>query len=166
MAFMSESLRQWFGDSKVVDADGKPLVVYHGTADEFDHFIPSVYGGVQGGLFFTHDEQIAAQFALSAQESTDNDGRVLAVHLSICCPKRIDAADIMDGPAHSFAREFAAVAAARAEGYDGLFIGNVPEHDGRRADQWVALDPAQVRIIAVTLVDALAWDSRASAYQP
>gem|GEM_PF-4915743 len=25
------SFKQWFGDSKVVDADGKPLVVYHGT---------------------------------------------------------------------------------------------------------------------------------------
>jgi len=28
----------WFGDSKVVDADGKPLVVYHGTLKEFDEF--------------------------------------------------------------------------------------------------------------------------------
>lgn len=26
---------KWFGDSKVVDADGKPLVVYHGTASDF-----------------------------------------------------------------------------------------------------------------------------------
>lgn len=27
----SEAFKKWFGDSKVVDADGKPLVVYHGT---------------------------------------------------------------------------------------------------------------------------------------
>lgn len=27
----SDSFKRWFGDSKVVDADGKPLVVYHGT---------------------------------------------------------------------------------------------------------------------------------------
>lgn len=27
----SEAFKRWFGDSKVVDADGKPLVVYHGT---------------------------------------------------------------------------------------------------------------------------------------
>lgn len=26
-----EALRRWFGESKVVDAAGKPLVVYHGT---------------------------------------------------------------------------------------------------------------------------------------
>lgn len=28
----------WFGDSKVVDEDGRPLVVYHGTDAEFDEF--------------------------------------------------------------------------------------------------------------------------------
>lgn len=27
----TEAFKKWFGDSKVVDADGKPLVVYHGT---------------------------------------------------------------------------------------------------------------------------------------
>jgi len=30
--------KQWFGDSKVVDADGKPLVVYHGTTADFTRF--------------------------------------------------------------------------------------------------------------------------------
>jgi hypothetical protein len=25
------AFKKWFGDSKVVDADGKPLVVYHGS---------------------------------------------------------------------------------------------------------------------------------------
>lgn len=30
----------WFGDSKVVDESGKPLVVYHHTPESFDGFIP------------------------------------------------------------------------------------------------------------------------------
>lgn len=29
---------KWFGDSKVVDEEGKPLVVYHGTTEQFDTF--------------------------------------------------------------------------------------------------------------------------------
>lgn len=29
---------RWFGSSKVVDADGRPLVVYHGTGSDFDVF--------------------------------------------------------------------------------------------------------------------------------
>nr|DAI59741.1 MAG TPA: hypothetical protein [Caudoviricetes sp.] len=34
----SEAFKRWFGDSKVVDEKGKPLVVYHGTNTEFDTF--------------------------------------------------------------------------------------------------------------------------------
>ena len=30
--------KKWFGDSKVVDSNGKPLVVYHGTKSDFNEF--------------------------------------------------------------------------------------------------------------------------------
>lgn len=36
----SEAFKKWFGDSKVVDEDGKPLVVYHGSPEAFDAFDP------------------------------------------------------------------------------------------------------------------------------
>ena len=32
------AFKEWFGDSKVVDDEGKPLVVYHGTTADFDTF--------------------------------------------------------------------------------------------------------------------------------
>lgn len=34
----SPEFKRWFGESKVVDENGKPLVVYHGTADSFKEF--------------------------------------------------------------------------------------------------------------------------------
>jgi hypothetical protein len=34
----SPYFKSWFGDSKVIDKDGKPLVVYHGTASDFKKF--------------------------------------------------------------------------------------------------------------------------------
>ena len=34
----TEAFRKWFSDSKVVDENGDPLVVYHGTANEFEAF--------------------------------------------------------------------------------------------------------------------------------
>ena len=37
----SAAFQAWFGDSKVVDADGKPLIVYHGTTGDFSAFDPS-----------------------------------------------------------------------------------------------------------------------------
>jgi N12 class adenine-specific DNA methylase len=34
------AFKRWFGDSKVVDAEGRPLVVYHATTGNFDAFKP------------------------------------------------------------------------------------------------------------------------------
>lgn len=50
----------WFGDSKVVDDKGRPLVVYHGTDAEFDTFdIEKSKNGVYGkGFYFAYDERI------------------------------------------------------------------------------------------------------------
>ncbi|MEY2653769.1 MAG: hypothetical protein RLZZ524_797, partial [Pseudomonadota bacterium] len=36
----TQEFRRWFGDSKVVDEQGKPLVVYHATASDFSIFKP------------------------------------------------------------------------------------------------------------------------------
>ena len=33
-----ENFRRWFGDSKIVDEEGKPLVVYHGTGADIKEF--------------------------------------------------------------------------------------------------------------------------------
>src|SRR5690606_5138263 len=41
--------KRWFGDSKVVDANGKPLVVYHGTKADFSTFSLEKFGQTDGG---------------------------------------------------------------------------------------------------------------------
>jgi hypothetical protein len=53
------AFRKWFGNSKAVDANGNPLVVYHGTlAGEFDQFKPGSTAWTDG-IFFTSRESIA-----------------------------------------------------------------------------------------------------------
>lgn len=59
--------KKWFGKSKVVDAKGKPLVVYHGTTGEFTTFAKeranreSDFGA---GFYFTNtQEDVAANYA-------------------------------------------------------------------------------------------------------
>lgn len=59
----------WFGDSKVVDEDGRPLVVYHGTKEEFDTFdIKQVgsntgnFGHIGFGFYFTQDQDYAQSY--------------------------------------------------------------------------------------------------------
>lgn len=45
---------KWFGDSKVVDEQGRPLVVYHGTRAEFDSFNKS-----RTGIFFNTTKKLS-----------------------------------------------------------------------------------------------------------
>lgn len=63
------AFRRWFGDSKVVDTSGKPLVVYHGTANTFSKFDPKLSGrnyawrGGGEGFFFTSNPETASVYA-------------------------------------------------------------------------------------------------------
>ena len=34
----TKQFKRWFGDSKVVDRDGEPLVMYHGTSEKMEIF--------------------------------------------------------------------------------------------------------------------------------
>jgi len=63
--------KKWFGDSKVVDAEGNPLVVYHGTNQNITSFDPSKIGSRDAGFFgsgfyLTPDADIATDYADSA----------------------------------------------------------------------------------------------------
>ena len=61
------AFKKWFGDwendsanaSKVVDENGEPLVVYHGTASDFNIFKI----GRTGGIFFTNNKNSAERFS-------------------------------------------------------------------------------------------------------
>lgn len=58
--------QNWFGGSKAVDAAGKPLVVYHGTANNFDSFDRSKIKDNQDhsfGFHFTSHPDEAAAYA-------------------------------------------------------------------------------------------------------
>ncbi len=73
--------QRWFGDSKVVDAEGKPLVVYHGTTGDFSAFdraqIKRKAAGT--GFYFTTDK--------SQRGYAEGEGaNVMPVYLSIQNP--------------------------------------------------------------------------------
>ncbi|GMO61865.1 MAG: hypothetical protein Ta2D_08040 [Rickettsiales bacterium] len=58
--------KKWFGDSKVVDKKGKPLVVYHGSGGEndikiFDSNKTSEFNAK--GIYFTDNENVATQYS-------------------------------------------------------------------------------------------------------
>ena len=51
--------KKWFGDSKIVDADGNPKVMYHGTAQDITAFKPKQ----AGAIFLTDDPEFAGKFS-------------------------------------------------------------------------------------------------------
>lgn len=63
----SPEFKEWFGDSKVADEDGKPLVVYHGTTADFSAFDrdrTDPESDLGGGFYFTNNrEEVAENYA-------------------------------------------------------------------------------------------------------
>jgi len=73
----TRAFEEWFADSKIVNDDGKPLVVYHGTpAGGFTHFDRK--GSI--GIFFSADPEMASGYAVMDR---NGDCAVYPVYLSI-----------------------------------------------------------------------------------
>ena len=79
-----------FGDSKVVDAEGRPLVVYHGTGTDFDRFDLGLVGRTFGtaadelGFFFSSNPETASKYAINAGHG--GGGNVMPVYVRIADP--------------------------------------------------------------------------------
>lgn len=72
----------WFGDSKVVDEQGRPLVVYHGTDAEFDTFDKTKVGkhaSKLGGGFYT----------TNVKKEAGGYGEPMALYVSIQKPIQV-----------------------------------------------------------------------------
>ncbi|MDQ1341016.1 MAG: hypothetical protein QG567_2174, partial [Campylobacterota bacterium] len=91
-----KNFKEWFGDSKVVDERGEPLVVYHGTSADFSEFqlkfqtkgTKSALGKL--GFFFSSDADLASDFSKnkwdSAKSKYKKNANVLPVYLSLKNP--------------------------------------------------------------------------------
>ena len=82
--------KAWFGNSKVVDAHGNPMCVYHGTTGDFDTFLHNAGNGSGSregmlGFWFTDHPTVASDFAEWASRNYD-PSIVLPVYLKIQNP--------------------------------------------------------------------------------
>lgn len=82
----SEAFKRWFGDSKVVDAEGKPLVVYRGEHGAGDGQPRTVLGS----FTFTDDPTVASTYAERPNDLRNfpyaESPRVIPAYLSIQKP--------------------------------------------------------------------------------
>lgn len=121
----TDAFKRWFGDSKVVDAEGKPLVVYHG----------STTGGLSSATvqstFFSDKPAVANGYALDLEAGRAGDQPVVnPVYLRIENPLVIDAQGEawMRIPFEGRTETTDGLAAiAKKRGHDGVIIKNVDD---------------------------------------
>lgn len=157
--------KRWFGDSKVVDAEGLPLVVYHGTGDSFDTFDPAKIGGNyrwSKGFYFAATPEAASEYAMSATDASPaqrgipgvfagspaDTGRgganVMPVYLAMSNPLVRTARGDMS-PDQSTDRNIEKwMAEARANGNDGLIVKPGAAF-GDRGPIYIAFRPEQIK---------------------
>lgn len=129
------NFRVWFKGSKIVDQNGQPLIVYHGSQEEFIKF--------KGDTYFTDDWNNADGYA--------GGKYVYEVYLSIKNPLVVDAKgkkwDDLDEPYLSTQNS---VDMLDRKKYDGVIINNVKDSWIDDADYqdpstiYVAIDPTQM----------------------
>lgn len=158
----TDAFRKWFGKSMVVDANGNPMVVYHGTTrGGFTAFDISKVDAHHNGFFFTDSYRLAGTYATleHEQDPTPPIGRsrgdgdvsigVIPVYLRLQDPLIVDAkgaswaalpfkaaggasSGIVDKRAKVTTDDVAFY--AKANGYDGAIILNV--HDSSHEEIW------------------------------
>ena len=163
----------WFGDSKAVDKDGAPLVVYHGSPDarfvNEDGIFATMkdrmlkYGATpeskraadrERGFFFTTSRAVAKTYAdphrsfdyQNAEES------VIPTYLSIKNPLEFDATGLHWREAQKQISKDDFIARAKDAGHDGVVIRNVRDsYDSMRggkdplSDVYVAFKSEQIK---------------------
>ena len=153
----SAAFKKWFKNSKVVDENGQPLVVYHGTKQgDFSSFDKSKIGaqtdyGYRGkGFYFTPQQELAAMYSRDWQkfkQVPNENGRVMPVYLSVQNPYIIKSKD-----AHNMLSKFESESFTRKlqeQGYDGVFVEMddlVKSYDGE-LQEIIVFEPTQIKSI-------------------
>ena len=141
--------KNWFGDSKVVDADGKPLTVYHGTSKDVDF---NSFKGNKNGIWFTPNPDIASNYAMQndsmgyrrgtgySMEPTNTASRVIPAYVSIENPAVFDVWPDQIRYATNYKKALGDYfTQLKAQGHDGVIFGS-----GEDAT-YVAFNPEQVK---------------------
>jgi predicted transcriptional regulator len=129
---------RWFKDSKVVDDQGKPLVVYHGTRPGGDINVFESRGPTDG-VYFTPDTKYAEGFTENVFEDTGERGAIYPVYLSIQKPY-IVRTEFGTEKADDFLYRGLDRTKLKAQGYDGAML----YLDGE-LDQVIAFEPTQIK---------------------
>ena len=140
------NFRKWFGKSKVVDRDGTPKVVYHGTQYPISAFdkdwIGIKYSADTIGFFFIDSEEIANYYATTTSYGTNvkQGGNIVPCYLSMQKPLKLhtssDAINMWDTKLDSILKKL------EKGSYDGVIITT-----DKAETMYVVFEPNQIKSI-------------------
>ncbi len=125
----SPYFKKWFGKSKVVDDNGEPLVVYHGSKADFTEFKRSKGGEFGSGMYFSDNIDSAKMFG--SFQKGDSEVVTMPVYLTLKNPLITNDRNVPRG---------AGIKSLIKKGYDGV-IGTTP--NGQK--QYIAFSPEQIK---------------------
>lgn len=141
--------QKWFGGSKVVDEQGKPLTVYHGTSKDVDF---NAFRGNKNGIWFTSSPEGASKYAAENDsmgyshgpgwkvEPTNTASRVIPAQLSLQNPKSFEVWPDSIRHATNYKKALGDFfTELKAQGHDGAIFGSGNDKT------YVAFDPTQVK---------------------
>lgn len=138
----------WFGQSKAVNPDGSPLLLYHGTMADITAF----HGGQDNATYFTPSSVLAVGFANDSDRGWEDQVApvVMPVYISVANPRVITWEELQELAGNDegwieWTAMTSVVHDARNAGHDGIHLVDVREYDGSVNDQWLTFRPHQVK---------------------
>lgn len=144
----TKAFKDWFGGSKVLDDNGEPLVVYHGTNSDFTEFSKLFAGDntsaqARDGFFFTPDATEAGRY------TGTGGGRIMPVYLSMRKPLDLPYSEHginniieSDGDIAAYLKRSQSFL-SRLQGKDGLIVRDIGGMKGQNL--YVAFEPEQIK---------------------
>ena len=133
----STAFRNWFKNSKAVNDDGSPMVLYHGTPSgtDIESFDPKKGERGNRAMYFTPDPNSAETYGMfqGAMRGKPGGGAVYPVYVTLQNPV------MLDGAKGAFIPQYQ-VDAYKADGHDGAIFTN---RLGQK--EYIVFDPEQVK---------------------
>ncbi len=146
--------QKWFGESKLVNRNGDPIVLYHGTAASFDRFGRTQvtdFGFYGNGFYFTPDIMDANSYVGMSDYKFPRDEsrpRIIPAYISIKNPYIFRIGE--DHKPNNAAEADAFTNRLKSLGHDGIVVPYdylSPIEDASDIYEVVAFDPTQIKSI-------------------
>ena len=151
-----DKFKKWFSGSRVVNEDGSPMLVFHGTADDFDEFdinqfAKTDHGWFGQGFYFGSDPKEADAYARkitrkprSTKTVIDKTGgHIIPAFLSIKNPFVIE--DAIEGAIFDPNESRAFTERVKKNGHDGIVIMDYDKAGNPFISTMLAFHPNQIK---------------------